>query len=135
MSIHRKIAQSRAFHEAVTIAAEAQRAVASSAALSASVRADRARRAMLRERRGRVLEAARSLRRANDAYVALQAEVEACAHELHRAGAEREQALAIIKGRVRFTLYDSRFAEHEAEAVVEHVSRWVADSYRLLLSA
>ena len=114
------------FDRAAAACAESQRLV--NHAARAMERAHASRIASARLRRG-ALQMREMWANADEMHAVLRAEVEEVATALRDAGVENGAAVATVRARIRFVLYDGGLTEQDAEPVVERASLWVEQVY------
>ena len=114
------------FDRAAAACAESQRLVNDSARTVAKARASRG--ASARPRRC-VMEMRDVWASAEVMHSVLRDEVERVARLMRDSGVDDQTALATVRARIRFVLYDGGLTEQDAEPVVERVSLWVEQVY------
>ena len=114
------------FDRAAATCAESQRLVSRSARTAERTRASRVTSARLRRMAVRMRELWAD---ADAMHAILRAEVERFAHAMRSAGVDDRVAVAAVRARIRFVLYDGGLTEQDAEPVVQRASRWVEQVY------
>ena len=118
--------RSTLFDRAVAACAESQRLVTRSAHTAERVRASHATAAQLRRAAARMRDAWAN---ADEMHAVLRAEVEGMARSMRDAGVADLAAVATVRVRIRFVLYDDGLTEQDAEPVVQRASLWVEQVY------
>ena len=114
------------FDRAVAACAEAQHL---SGRTAESVRRARLQRASAYRVRALIAETRDTWEGANAIYAVMRVQVERVAREMRDAGIEDRDALATVRARLRFVLYDGGLTEQDAEPVVQRASNWVEQVY------
>jgi hypothetical protein len=114
------------FNRAAPACAEAQRLVGLSARTLSQSRRSRADALRLRRTVTQMREA---WEEAEAAHSVLREEVVRVARTLREAGLDNRAAVATIRSRLRFVLYDDGLTEQDAEPVVARATLWVEQVY------
>lgn len=114
------------FDRAAAACAESQRLVSRSALTAERALAVRMTSEKLRRTAMRMREAWEN---AEAMHAVLRVEVEQIARSLRAAGVADRDAVATIRARIRFVLYDGGLTEQDTEPVVQRASLWVAQVY------
>lgn len=114
------------FDRAAAACAESQRIVTHSAQTAERARVSRAASSLLRRS---VLQMRDAWTNAEAKHAVLRAEVEGVARAMREAGVEDHDAVATVRARIRFVLYDGGLTEQDAEPVVDRASLWVEQVY------
>jgi hypothetical protein len=121
-----KLDFSSLFDRAAAACAESQRLVSQSANTVESARASRVASARLRRTAMQMRDAWKN---AEAMHAILRAEVEEIARSLRDAGVDDRAAVATVRARIRFVLYDGGLTEQDTEPVVQRASLWVSQVY------
>ena len=114
------------FNRAVAACAESQRIVGLS---TRTIRFSHASRANALRRRRAAVQMRDTWTEADAVHSVLRSEVERIAREMREAGLDDRAAIATVRARIRFLLYDGGNAEQDAEPVVARASLWVEQIY------
>lgn len=114
------------FDHAAAACAESQRLVTRSALTAERARASRVRSERLRRTIVRMRQAWAD---ADAMHSVLRSAVERLAREMCEAGVDDREAVATVRARIRFVLYDGGLTEQDAEPVVQRASNWVEQVY------
>jgi predicted component of type VI protein secretion system len=114
------------FDRAAAACAESQRVVNHSAQTAERARVSRAASSLLRRTAVQMREAWAN---ADAMHSVLRTEVEEIARAMRDAGVDDHAAVATVRARIRFVLYDGGLTEQDTEPVVERASLWVEQVY------
>ena len=114
------------FDRAAAACARSQRIVAESAQAQERARVSRVAATLQRRKAARMREAWTN---ADALHTVLRAEVEHVARVMRDSGVDDRAAVATVKARIRFVLYDGGLTEQDAEPVVQRASLWVEQVY------
>lgn len=117
---------SELFNRAVAACAESQRIVGLSTRTTRFSRASRANAIRLRRAAVQMRD---TWTEADAVHSVLRSEVERIARGMRDAGLDDRAAIATVRARIRFLLYDGGNAEQDAEPVVARASLWVEQIY------